>query len=62
MNVEPRRRRSADRAARGPAPIPQLSATHARNPYPPMRLLSDDQVEATSVQLGQQHVAGPHAE
>jgi trimethylamine--corrinoid protein Co-methyltransferase len=47
MNAEPRRRRSADRAAhKGPAAIPQLALTHARNPYPPMRLLSDDQVEA----------------
>ncbi len=47
MNAEPRRRRGAERAAsRGPAPIPQLAQRHARNPYPPMRLISDDQVEA----------------
>lgn len=47
MNVEPRRRRSVDRAAlKGNAPLPQLAASHARNPYPPMRLLSGDQVEA----------------
>src|SRR5690606_37484014 len=45
MNAEPRRRRGAERAAsRGPAPIPQLAQRHARNPYPPMRLISDDQV------------------
>lgn len=45
---QPRRRRSAARAARtgGPAAIPQLPAARVRNPYPPMRLLSDDQVEA----------------
>jgi trimethylamine--corrinoid protein Co-methyltransferase len=42
-----RRRRSADRAtARGESRIPQLAARPVRNPYPPMRLLSDDQVEA----------------
>ena len=47
MNAEPRRRRSADRAAhRAPAAIPQLPDRFARNPYPPMRLLSDDQIEA----------------
>jgi trimethylamine--corrinoid protein Co-methyltransferase len=47
MNAEPRRRRSGGRAnAREPAPIPQLAASHVRNPYPPMRVLSDDQVEA----------------
>jgi len=46
MNAKPRRR-SADRAAnKTTAPIPQLAATYARNPYPPMRLLSDDQIEA----------------
>jgi trimethylamine--corrinoid protein Co-methyltransferase len=46
VNIE-RRRRSADRAhQRGGAPIPQLPVTHVRNPYPPMRLLSADQVEA----------------
>jgi trimethylamine--corrinoid protein Co-methyltransferase len=43
----PRRRRSAERlAARGDTRIPQLPAGAVRNPYPPMRLLSDDQVEA----------------
>ncbi len=42
-----RRRRSADRSlARGGASLPQLSRRQVRNPYPPMRLLSDDQVEA----------------
>lgn len=47
MTEQPRRRRSAQRAGQnGPPPIPQLAATHARNPYPPMRLISDDQVEA----------------
>jgi trimethylamine--corrinoid protein Co-methyltransferase len=47
MNAEPRRRRAADRAAhKGPAAIPQLPQRFTRNPYPPMRLLSDDQVEA----------------
>lgn len=47
MNAVPRRRRSADRAAHnGPAAIPQLSRTHARNPYPPMQLLGDDRIEA----------------
>jgi trimethylamine--corrinoid protein Co-methyltransferase len=43
----PRRRRSADRTAvRGDSRIPQLPAKAVRNPYPPMRLLTDDQVEA----------------
>jgi trimethylamine--corrinoid protein Co-methyltransferase len=46
MNAEPRRRRSADRAHKGTAPIPQLRARHVANPYPPMELLSADQVEA----------------
>ena len=48
MNAEPRRRRSAaDRAAhKGPAAIPQLPPRRVRNPYPPMQLLSADQVEA----------------
>jgi trimethylamine--corrinoid protein Co-methyltransferase len=46
MNVE-RRRRSADRGqGRSAAPIPQLPLRHVRNPYPPMGLLSADQVEA----------------
>ncbi len=47
MNEQPRRRRSADRAAqKGPAAIPQLPRRKVRNPYPPMELLSADQVEA----------------
>jgi len=46
MSTE-RRRRSHDRGnARGGAPIPQLSARNVRNPYPPMELLSADQLEA----------------
>ncbi|MEX0404838.1 trimethylamine methyltransferase family protein [Aquibium sp. LZ166] len=45
--ADPRRRRSADRsAARGESRIPQLGQRSVRNPYPPMRLLSDDQIEA----------------
>ncbi len=47
MNAEPRRRRSAERAAhKGPAPIQQLPPRHVVNPWPPMALLSADQVEA----------------
>ncbi|MDN5927429.1 MAG: trimethylamine methyltransferase family protein, partial [Hyphomicrobiales bacterium] len=50
MNAEPRRRRSAERAHknahRGAAPIPQLAPRRVVNPYPPMQLLSADQVEA----------------
>ena len=47
MNAEPRRRRSAGRIqARSDNRIPQLPLRRVRNPYPPMRLLSDDQVEA----------------
>ncbi len=47
MNAEPRRRRSADRAAaKGQAAIPQLPLRRVRNPYPPMALLSADQIEA----------------
>jgi trimethylamine--corrinoid protein Co-methyltransferase len=42
-----RSRRSADRAhSRAGAAIPQLGAKNVRNPYPPMQLLSVDQVEA----------------
>ncbi|HTV68737.1 MAG TPA: trimethylamine methyltransferase family protein [Rhizobiaceae bacterium] len=41
-----RRRRSADRSQKGHSAIPQLSARSVRNPYPPMQLLSADQVEA----------------
>jgi trimethylamine--corrinoid protein Co-methyltransferase len=44
---EPRRRRSIERAAaKGPAAIPQLPLRRVRNPYPPMALLSADQIEA----------------
>jgi trimethylamine---corrinoid protein Co-methyltransferase len=46
MNAEPRRRRSHDRAATRDAAIPQLPRQAVTNPYPPMRLLSEDQVEA----------------
>ena len=46
MNVE-RRRRSSDRGhARSGAAIPQLPLRRVRNPYPPMQILSADQVEA----------------
>jgi trimethylamine--corrinoid protein Co-methyltransferase len=42
-----KRRRSADRARlRNEATIPQLASRRVRNPYPPMALLSDDQIEA----------------
>src|SRR5262245_8998692 len=41
-----RRRRSAERAhMRGSSAIPQLPPRRVRNPYPPMELLSGDQVE-----------------
>jgi trimethylamine--corrinoid protein Co-methyltransferase len=44
---EHRRRRSIERAAaKGPAAIPQLPLRRVRNPYPPMALLSGDQIEA----------------
>ena len=44
---EPRRKRSTERAAnKGPAAIPQLPLRRVRNPYPPMALLSADQIEA----------------
>jgi len=44
---EPRRKRGAERTGnRGPAPIPQLPRHRVVNPYPPMALLSVDQVEA----------------
>jgi trimethylamine---corrinoid protein Co-methyltransferase len=47
MNAEPRRRRSAGRLqARSESRIPQLPLRRVRNPYPPMALLSADQVEA----------------
>ena len=35
-----------ERLPRRPAAIPQLPSRRVRNPYPPMRLLSDDQVDA----------------
>src|SRR6185503_1033259 len=42
-----RRRRSADKGqARGAAAIPQLPLRRVRSPWPPMQLLSADQVEA----------------
>jgi trimethylamine---corrinoid protein Co-methyltransferase len=45
--TEPRRKRGAERTSnRGPAAIPQLPLRNVRNPYPPMALLSDDQIEA----------------
>ncbi|EHK55888.1 trimethylamine methyltransferase family protein [Allomesorhizobium alhagi] len=45
--TEPRRKRGAERTNnRGPAAIPQLPLRRVRNPYPPMALLSDDQIEA----------------
>jgi trimethylamine--corrinoid protein Co-methyltransferase len=47
MNAEHRRRRSAGRQnARGESRIPQLPLRRVRNPYPPMELLSADQIEA----------------
>ena len=47
MNAEPRRRRGADRShARAAAAIPQLPPRRVRNPWPPMQVLSADQVEA----------------
>ncbi|MBX3577487.1 MAG: trimethylamine methyltransferase family protein [Rhizobiaceae bacterium] len=46
MSTE-RKRRSHDRShARTASSIPQLAARYVRNPYPPMQLLSPDQVEA----------------
>jgi trimethylamine--corrinoid protein Co-methyltransferase len=41
-----RSRRSADRTQARSTRIPQLPPGRLRNPYPPMALLSDDQVEA----------------
>jgi trimethylamine--corrinoid protein Co-methyltransferase len=44
---EPRRKRGADRTSnRGPTAIPQLPHRRVRNPYPPMQMLSADQIEA----------------
>lgn len=45
--TEPRRKRGAERTSnRGPIAIPQLPLRRVKNPYPPMALLSEDQVEA----------------
>jgi trimethylamine--corrinoid protein Co-methyltransferase len=45
--TQPRRRRSADRARRSEdTGIAQLPRRAVRNPYPPMALLSEDQIEA----------------
>jgi trimethylamine--corrinoid protein Co-methyltransferase len=47
MSEIARTRRSADRvAARTSQKLRQLPGNHARNPYPPMQILSDDQVGA----------------
>ncbi|MBL8575799.1 MAG: trimethylamine methyltransferase family protein [Mesorhizobium sp.] len=46
MNEIRRRRGNHRESARLPAAIPQLSARRVRNPYPPMQLLSADQIEA----------------
>lgn len=44
---EPRRKRSAGRVGnRGASAIPQLPVRRVKNPYPPMALLSEDQIEA----------------
>ncbi|RWH73699.1 trimethylamine methyltransferase family protein [Mesorhizobium sp.] len=44
---EPRRKRGAERTSnRGPAAIPQLPLRRVENPYPPMAMLSADQIEA----------------
>ena len=45
--TEGKRRREGGRGRRiGAAPLPQLAAQSVRNPYPPMELLSAEQVEA----------------
>ncbi|AZO76072.1 MAG: methyltransferase [Mesorhizobium sp.] len=45
--TEPRRKRGAERTSnRGPSAIPQLPLRRVMNPYPPMALLSADQIEA----------------
>jgi trimethylamine--corrinoid protein Co-methyltransferase len=47
MNAEPKRRRGAARAlGKSASPIPQLPPMRVRNPYPPMALLSADQLQA----------------
>jgi trimethylamine--corrinoid protein Co-methyltransferase len=43
---EPRQNRRVRNHAKGHAVIPQLPARRVRNPYPPMQMLSADQVEA----------------
>src|SRR4051794_11441208 len=44
---EPRRKRGAERTSnRGPSAIPQLPLRRVTNPYPPMAMLSADQIEA----------------
>jgi trimethylamine--corrinoid protein Co-methyltransferase len=43
---EPRQNRRVRHHAKGHAVIPQLPARRVRNPYPPMQMLSADQVEA----------------
>lgn len=45
MSTE-RRRRGSERGGGRALPVPQLPLTAVRNPYPPMALLSADQVEA----------------
>ncbi|WP_206522307.1 trimethylamine methyltransferase family protein, partial [Mesorhizobium sp. M7A.F.Ca.CA.002.15.2.1] len=43
---EPRRKRGAERTSnRGPSAIPQLPLRRVTNPYPPMAMLSPDQIE-----------------
>ncbi|RUX50099.1 MAG: methyltransferase [Mesorhizobium sp.] len=45
--TEPRRKRGTERTSnRGPSAIPQLPTRRVTNPYPPMALLSADQIEA----------------
>ncbi|RUW19466.1 methyltransferase, partial [Mesorhizobium sp. M1E.F.Ca.ET.041.01.1.1] len=45
--TEPRRKRGAERTSnRGPAAIPQLPPRRVVSPYPPMAVLSADQIEA----------------
>ncbi len=52
---EPRRKRGAERTSnRGPAAIPQLPLRRVENPYPPMALLSADQIEA----IQDRHIVG----
>lgn len=46
LMTEHRRRRSDRAPGRGASAIPQLASRRVRNPYPPMQVLSADQVEA----------------